>query len=759
MKPTVYHPKPKTLTRAMCMALSGTTALVLLAIAKPALAQDAQASAPSKAATTSQPKVKTLQGVTVTAEKKAESELDVPISMTVVEATTMLNTGMSRINDYYAQVPGLSVNDRGAGRTTLVMRGISAGSDLNPTVGVTIDDAPFGSSTTDYSIADIDPFDIDHIEVLRGPQGTLYGASSMGGLIKFVMADPNTDAFGGRVQSDVSSTEHGGMGYAMRTAVNIPMTSDIAVRVSAFDRHDAGYVNDPVQGKKGVNDGDTKGSRISALWRVTDGFTIRASALAQNASYDGSARVDMQQNSYMPIFGPYDHARLPGTDTSYIKTRMYTVQMEGNLGWADLNSVTSYNQYSLVGPQDVTGTFGDLTGPIYGIPGLGVKIDNNNQTDKFSQELRLSSPEDGRQLSWLGGAFFTHEHTTNEQQIVAVDPTTGDDEGLGSMYEGLSPSTFKEVAAFGNLTYKFTDAFDMQLGGRYSSVSQHFSNAYSGPLNGGDSSDSENASDRVGTYSFSPRYHITSDVMTYFRVATGYRAGGANSLLLDDKGSFPSQYKSDSLTSYEWGVKGDLADHTLTLGAALFYIDWKDIQLSETSQNTGNSYYVNAGDAKSQGAELSLNWRPLQGLTISGNTAYTDAVLTKDTPNGTYGKSGDRLPYSPKLSGNVSANYTFPLGGGLNGNVGGGVTYVGDRESSFTASASAQRFTLRAYTTGDLHAGIQSMNWDVSLYVKNLTDARGYLSATAQNATTGISSYGLLLIQPRTVGISTTYTF
>jgi iron complex outermembrane receptor protein len=751
--------KANSLSLAMCAALLGTPAFALLAFAKPAFAEDAQATDPMKKSTPGQAQAKTLQGVTVTAEKKAESEQEVPISMTVLEATTMLNTGMSKLDDYYAKVPGLSVNDRGSGRTTLIVRGISAGSELNPTVGVTIDDAPFGSSTTDYSISDIDPFDIDHIEVLRGPQGTLYGASSMGGLIKFVMADPSTDSFNGRVQSDVSSTEHGTVGAAVRTSVNIPLKDNLAVRISTFDRHDPGYVDDPVQHKKNVNDGDAHGGRISTLWRVSDRLTVRASALAQNASTDASARVDMRANSYTPVFGPYDHARLPGTDNSYIKTRMYTLQMEGNLGWADLHSVSSYNQYSLVGPQDVSGTFGRFTGPIFGLSGLGVKIENNNRTGKFAQELRLSSPDDGRPLSWLAGAFFTKEHTTGVQNILAVDKITGADIGLSPMYEGVSPSTFKESAAFGTLTYQFTDAFDAQLGGRFSAVQQNFSNAFSGPLNGGTSSNSEGASDNVWTYSFSPRYHITPDVMTYFRVATGYRAGGANSLLLEDQGRFPEQYKSDSLTSYEWGLKGDFADHTLTLDAALFYIDWSNIQLSVVSQDTGNTYFVNAGAAKSQGAELSLNWRPARGLTVSASSAYTDAVLTKDTPNGTFGKSGDRLPFSPTWSGNLSADYLFPFRAGLDGNLGGGITYIGDRMSTFTSSALAQRFQLRSYTTADLHAGVQSMNWNVSLYVKNLTDAKGYLSATAQNATTGVSSYGLLLIQPRTYGVSATYTF
>jgi outer membrane receptor protein involved in Fe transport len=729
------------------------TAFVLAAV-PPAFAQDAKTNDTSK-----DPKAKTLQSVTVTAQKKAESELDVPLSMSVLESSNMLATGLTRLSDYYAQIPGLSINDRGSGRTTLVIRGISAGPELNPTVGLSIDDAPFGSSTTDYSIPDLDPFDLDHIEVLRGPQGTLYGASSMGGLIKFVMANPSTDGFSGRVQTDVSSVEHGSMGSALRAAVNIPLTNNLAVRISAFDRHDAGFMDDTLQNKKNINQGHGKGGRLAVLWRVSDRFTLRASALAQNTWTGSTTRVDMQDDSYTPIYGPYAHARLPGTDTGDIKVRMYTLQLDGNLGWANLASVTSYNQYRLIGPQDVTGTFATLAESIYGVPDLGVKIINNNRTGKLSQEFRLTSPDDGRALSWLGGAFFTREHTFGLQDIFPVDATTGQSRGLDSLYDGLSPSTFKEVAGFGSATYAFTDALDVQLGGRFSAVRQHVANAYSGPLNGGDTFDSEEARNHVWTYSFGPRYHFSPDVMTYFRVATGYRAGGTNTVFLQDQGNFPTQYKSDTLTSYEWGAKGDFADHALTLDAALFYIAWKDIQLSEISPLTAEDYFVNAGGAKSQGGELTFTWRPLHGLSIVGNTAYTDAVLTRDAPNGTYAKAGDRLPYSPKWSANLSADYSFPLSAGLDGNVGAGISYIGDRASNFSPSASVPRFDLRAYTTAELHAGIQSLDWSASLYVRNLTDAKGYLSAMAENVATGASAYGLQIIQPRTVGLSVTYSF
>lgn len=758
MKVATRQTRTITLIGSKRKTLPGVIACALLIAVQSVSAQNVEAS-DSKKDAAAPPKITTLQGVRVTAQKKSESERDVPISMSVLESNTLLNTGLVRLSDYYAQIPGLSINDRGAGRATLVIRGISAGPELNPTVGLSIDDAPFGSSTTDYSIPDLDPFDLDHIEVLRGPQGTLYGASSMGGLIKFVMASPSTDGFSGRVQSDVSSVEHGSMGSAMRAAVNVPLTNNLAVRISAFDRHDAGFMDDVAQHRKNVNEGHAKGGRLSAVWNASDRFTLRAAALAQNVWTGSTTRVFMQGDSYTPMYGPYAHARLPGTDTANIRARMYTVQMDGDLSWAKLTSVSSYSQYQLIGPQDATGTFQGLIESIYGASDAGAKVINNNRTGKLTQELRLSSPDDGRTLDWLAGTFFTREHTFGLQDITAVTPATGADLGFDPLYKGLSPSTFKELAAFGNLTYKFTDQWDVQGGGRFSSVRQQFANAFSGPLNGGDTFDNERNGDHVWTYSFGPRYHFNSDVMTYLRVATGYRAGGTNTVFLQDEGKFPTHYASDSLTSYEWGLKGDLADHKLTFDAALFYISWKDIQLSAISTITGENYFVNAGGAKSQGGELNVAWHPVHGLTIAGNTAFTDAVLTREAPSGTYGKAGDRLPYSPRWSAYLSADYTYPLTAALNSDLGGGIVYVGDRESSFTSSANVPRFDLRAYTTLELHAGIQSLDWNVSLYVKNLTDTKGYLSAMAQNVATGVSSYGLAVIQPRTLGVTATYSF
>ena len=738
------------LSEAMRFALSGAAASTLLVCGPAAYAQTATPGEQSDG----------IQTVVVTAEKRNDTIQNVPMSMSVVGADKLLSTGQSGISDYYATVPGLSLSDRGSGRSALVVRGISTGDSVNPTVGVSIGDVPYGSSTMDYAIANLDPFDIDHIEVLRGPQGTLYGASSMGGLVKFVMVQPELDGVSGRVQAGVSSTEEGGVGYVTRAAVNAPIVKDkFGLRLSAFKRRDAGYVDDPGQGRKNVNDGDATGVRLSSLWKASESTTVRASFMNQEHDTGASARVDMASNSYTPLTGPYEHRRLPGTDSSETRTRLYTVEVDSALGWADFASVTSYNQYRLIGPQDVTGTFAGPARAILGVANPGVKIINNAEVGKFTQELRLSSPDDKRTLSWLAGAFFTNEHANAYQGIRAVDRSTGEPLTRGNLYDGDSPSQFKETAAFANVTYAFTPQFDLQAGGRFSAVRQEFGSTVSGPLAGGSEATSNKARNNVWTYSLSPRFHISPTMMTYGRVATGYRAGGVNSLLPLDAGLYPNQFDSDSLTSYEWGLKGTFPRQRMSIDASLFYIDWKDIQLNSRSPVSSTSYTVNASSAKSEGAEATLRWRPLRQLMLMANAAYTHAVLTEATPAGTYGNAGDRLPFSPRWSGTLSADYSFPVSATFNAEIGASVSYVGDRMSSFTSSATAQRFNLDSYTTATLHAALSSDQWTFNLYAKNLTNERGYLSATPQNASSGGSSNGLLLIQPRTVGLSATYAF
>lgn len=699
-----------------------------------------------------------LEEVIVTAQKRSERVQDVPISMSVLDAGKMADQGSVELRDYFSQVPGLSMNARGAGRTQLILRGVSTGTGGNPTVGVTIGDAPFGSSSSrgggDFMVPDIDPFDLQHIEVLRGPQGTLYGASSMGGLVKYVMAEPDTNEYSSRFQVDGSTVAHGGNGYGVRAGTNIPLVADkLGLKISAFQREDAGYIDDTLQGAEDVNEARVRGGRLAALWNVTDRIKVQASALVQDARAGATPNEDVTFN-YVPLDREYAHERLAQTDGFEGQIRFFDATVSADLDWATLDSITAFGKLRHDGPQDVTGTFGQFTEIFAGIPGLGVVIDNKLATEKFSQELRLSSPEDGRAFGWQVGAFYTKEDTEAYQRIRMVDPQSGDNLGLAPLYTGSTPSTFKESAVFANFSYAFTDRFDVQIGGRYSENKETYREDIDGPMNGGHTLDGGGSDESVFTYSFNPRFRISDHLMTYMRVASGYRAGGQNQSLGISTTEIPPSYGSDELVSYELGVKGDFFARALTLDVAAFYIDWSDIQLRQVDQSTGESFYANGGQAKSQGVEMSFVWSVLDGLSLTGSGAYTDAVLTENTPVGTAGLKGDRLPYSAEWTGTLSLVQEFPVSNLLDGFVSGGVTYVGDRLAPFNNVSTTPRFTMPSYTTFDLRGGVSAGNWDVTVYLKNLTDEKGYLSATPRNSTTGLSAYGVGVIQPRAVGLS-----
>jgi TonB-dependent receptor-like protein len=238
-----------------------------------------------------------LQEVVVTAQKREEKLQDVPVPVTVLSADSLLESNQLRLQDYYATVPGFTVTPSGSQSVTVLsIRGITTGGGTNPTVGIMVDDVPYGASTglggADL-VPDIDPGDLARIEVLRGPQGTLYGASSMGGLLKFVTADPSTESVSGRVQTGIETIYNGANpGYNVRGSINVPLSDTLALRASGFVRQDPGYIDNPVLDTNGINKHDASGGHLSALWRPSDAFSLKVSALVQQIKSDGSDDIE-----------------------------------------------------------------------------------------------------------------------------------------------------------------------------------------------------------------------------------------------------------------------------------------------------------------------------------------------------------------------------------------------------------------------------------------------------------------------------------
>jgi outer membrane receptor protein involved in Fe transport len=702
--------------------------------------------------------------VVVTAQKREERLRDTPVPVTALNTASLTQNNEVHLTDYYIRVPGLNLTTNGEGNSpTLSIRGLSSG-DSNPTVGVTIDGIPFGSTVfpgVSTSIPDLDPGDLARIEVLRGPQGTLYGASSLGGLINFVTVDPSSKSLSGRVEAGISGVQDGGVGYDLRGSVNVPINDQLAVRVSGFNALNPGYVHDLLTGDHNSNETTSNGGRLAILWRPTDSLNVKLEAFYQQSHRHGSDEVDPS------LLGGLSVQALPGADVYTRVDQEYAAVINYSVGKIELTSNTGYGVDRANSNFDASES-GFLSGFAFNglgaVPGYsgygvtGVEDPTYRTSKKVSQEFRVLAPL-GDRIKWLTGVFYTHENNNQTVNLEAVNGATGTFAGVLENY--TQPSTYDEYAIFTNVTVQVTDNFDLQLGGRLSENRQSFSNLKTGPfaalIYGASPSilNSVSGNGEAGTYSFTPRLKISPDAMIYGRISTGYRPGGINYQCTHVTGLensiIPCNYSADTTQNYEVGAKGVLFAGTLTYDASLYYINWNNIQLTlETDGPQFIQYVNNAGAARSDGLELSLDDRPAQGLDISGWFAYNDAVLTKNLPatSTVNGMKGDQLPYGSKFSGNIDVQQEFPLGDALKGFAGISASYIGDRKGVFTSAP--ERSIFPAYTRVDLRTGVKTHDIIVNLFVTNVGDTRGILRSGLDSTLPNLDTY----IRPRSYGIS-----
>lgn len=689
--------------------------------------------------------------IVVTAQKRDERLLDVPVSLTAVNTNALIAQNLVQVRDFYATVPGLSYTG-GSGQTTLALRGVTTSLAGNPTVGVTIDDVPFGSSSAlGYGgrlSPDLDPSTLERIEVLRGPQGTLYGASSLGGLLKYVTVLPSTTDWSGRLEAGASFVERGSEGWSTRGNINAPILAErVGLSVSGFYRRDPGYIDNTASQVSDWNSARAYGGRAALLLKPADGVSVLLSALIQNVDGKGSPFVEVTPD-YVPIVRPLATAASQSDDPYETRARLYSGRITADLGFGELTSITAYGENRYQASPDQTARFAGLL-RAFSLAGNRAVLANSFKTDKFSQEIRLAS-QSGGTLEWLVGGFYTKEKTRGEQTLDALSPTTG--ALVLRLLRADFPSNLEEVAGFADLTYKFSDKFDIQVGGRYSHNKQDYLEVDTGPL-AGDPIPISRSSDSSFTWLVTPSYKFSSDMMLYARVASGYRPGGPNS----NVGDVPRSYGPDKTVNYELGLKGQTLDRLITYSASLFWIDWSDIQLAQTDIATQFLYFANGSGARSRGAEIELSVRPWQGMTLAGNAAYTDAKLTEGLlesgkPGQQVGNAGDRLPYAAKFAANLSADQNFELGNDLNASLGASMSYLGKRLGTFAAAPATPRGVAPAFTTFDLRGGLEYHGISFNIYMRNVTDKRGYTSAELRAAGALASGYNLAVIQPRTFG-------
>ena len=710
-----------------------------------------------------------LEDVVVTAQKRTQTVIDIPQSISVVSGATLEQQQANSFSDYLKLVPGLQLSEESAGQGRLVLRGINTGG-VASTVGVYLDETPFGSSSGLVNGAvlagDFDTFDVARIEVLRGPQGTLYGASSMGGVLKFVTNEPSTDRFVARGRAGVESVKGGKESYLGSAVFNVPLSDTLAVRASGTYRNDSGFIDSiGTAGSdvaKHINDSRIYGGRVSLLYKPSERFNLRLSAVLQNIETDAPNDVESDPNSLRPLYGrPTQSQFVPQmADVDY---RIYNATANVDLGFGTLTSATSYGTQKQTRRQDVTFNLSGLIAAVFGVPNQ-LYLAQNTDSKKVTQELRLASSTKGP-VDWIVGGYYTDEDGVILQRFVPVTPhTLTEITTLPLLAKVNLSSKYEEVAGFANATAHMSDRVDVDFGGRYSHNNQSATQVSDGALAGGPRTfPKATSSEGVFTYSVAPKYKFSELAAVYARVAKGFRPGGPNVLPPNPPAGTPTRYDSDSLLSYELGVKTETSDHRYGLDVAAYHINWKRIQLLTVINGFGLN--ANGADAKSDGAEFNVTMRVVEGLDLSVNGAYVDARLSGDTGALVGGRSGDQLPFTPKFSGAVNGDYRWKMGT-MTPFVGASLRYLSSQSAAYDntfRTVNGRQREISSYTVVDLRAGIDFGKFSLEAYAKNVANSDGVVSTTPVKAN-GLPLYpngaiGAGVIRPRTIGISVTAAF
>lgn len=716
--------------------------------------------APSPAAQPAGPEVG--EDVIVTAQKRAQTLIDVPQSVSVISGGALERQQAVTFEDYQKLVPGLNLQESSPGEARLVLRGINTGG-VASTVATYVDETPFGSSSGQVNGAilagEFDTFDIARIEVLRGPQGTLYGASSLGGVVKFVTALPETDHVEARARGEVESTEGGDISYQGSALLNVPLSSDLAVRASGFYRNYGGFIDSiGTAGSRvdnNINRDQSYGGRASLLFKPTDKLSIRLSALVQNLDDRAPTLAEADNFTLIPLYGRLSQSEYVPQSRN-IDYRLYNGTLNWDFGFASLLSSTSYATQNEAIEEDETVPYGTALGLFSAAgPALDVGLRQHTNLDKFTQEVRLQSAT-STVFEWLVGGYYTHEKGAILQRLDALTPgTLTVSAAVPQLADIFTDSTYQEVAGFANATIHFGPKFDLEFGGRESHNYQTSSQGGTGLL--APAALGAKSSEDVFTWSVAPKFKLDDHASIYARVAKGFRPGGPN-ILPPNATGVPSTYRSDSLISYEAGIKAETSDHSLSVDVAGFHIDWNDIQLFAEVNNFGVN--ANGGKAVSDGAEATFTLRPTRGLDLSINGAYTNAHLTQATDPLIGGRAGDKLPYVPKVSAAANGDYDWALGGHT-AFIGGSLRMVSkqsaDFDPAFLASYGRQR-AIPSYVVGDAHIGYDLGKFSVEVYAKNIGNERGITSVVTGGglppAPNGAVNVGL--IRPRVVGLSLT---
>lgn len=743
--------------------LAVASSMIALAISVPAAAQDSQPSVASGGIG---------DEIIVTANKRAENLYTVPSSVSAVGEDLIERVRANDLKDIADYVPGINVQPGSGDSNRLIFRGLSTGSqDISPTVGVYVDDAPFGASTGLALGAlfspEINPADLQRVEVLRGPQGTLYGANTLGGLIKFVTKAPELDRLGGYASVDYTTLRQDGAddpsSVVLRGGLNLPIVAGVAaLRVSGYYQSTEATFRDARTGGRSFNGNSREGVRAKLLIEPSDSLSITLSGVYANNDAPRTVSVLANAQTLNPIYNEY--TGFAYTD-GHSKTRYYMLQ--GNVRYEfasgmSLSSTTSYSDFKADLQSDLTTVFQPAFVPVVG-DALARSLQFYGPVrpivKRLTQEVRLASPSSGN-FEWLVGVFYDDQDSDylsgiNSQYAFGATPPTALAPTLALLADYQTVTTlnrYKEYAGFANARLTLAPGFDLGAGVRYSHNKQNYNAARTGflALTGVlPASSGGRSSDDVWTASLDARYQLGTNSIVYARAARGYRPGGPTPT--------GEGFEPDTTWNYEAGIKGAALDGALRGSLAGFYINWDNIQVNFFNGTT--TTIGNAGAARSLGAEFESSYSPMAGLTLAANLTYTDAQITSLRAGQTTGaRIDDDLPFVARWTGALRGDYFFSLDGAVGANVGTSLRYRSASNNGFPGDTGSTFYRLPETTFIDLRAGVNLTEaYAINLQVLNVTDSRKLVSASRVLGTTAANANAFG--QPAMVGYSAGRTF
>ncbi len=806
------------------LAMRTILSVLILTLATPffpLFAQETQKKEEKKTTAEEEKKQKVTEEMTVTARKREETVQEVPISVAAPTESELRDRGAENIEDIAANVAGFTVQNLGPGQSQVAMRGVSAGQivrdqpGVKEQVGVYLDESVISLS---LFTPDVDLFDMSRVEVLRGPQGTLFGSGSLSGTVRYISNQPKlgvSETIGEFTGSSISSKGAGGSG---KVAVNMPVNDTTAMRFVGYYTRYGGYI-DAVQPnlsvKKNANSGERTGARLSFLFQPNAKLSIIPRVLYQDVEMNGWNRID----AYNILANPFTTTRPAVTLSDRRQFTQFSEPFSDKFGLGDVNlsydlgggtkltSITSYTNRKIDVLRDATALTASITGGSIGLPEkvytINAPLDDHTKAHGLTQEVRVAGSMP--RLLWLVGGYYANNHRDYGQSLLVSGfeaasgiPTKGN---LIAPKDGLFWSDlhykFKQYALFGEGTYSVTDKLDLTGGVRGYKFDekrvQTFDGIFADPGTSHGSSRANGVAPRVMA-----SYKLNDNTRLNAQISKGFRLGGINDPLnvplctAQDLITFGGRdsWKDETLWNYEVGSKSRIMGGRGSFNAAAFYADIKDLQATVTAGSCSSRVIFNVPKARSEGVEVELDIAPTNSfdfaLSASHISSELRSTLTSTDAKGNVSvvagiQSGNRLPTVPELQAAAASTYHFQMSEGMAGYVTGAYQHVGDRFTQigdqaagfgtvnllsfaphniggpFTQNTFTFNPKLPAYDIFNLRFGVLKGRWDTAFFVNNITNEKALLALDQERGTR--ARVGFLTNQPRTFGISTRVNF